>query len=71
MGPDDIIISDVGVHKMWIARHYHCHSPNTWIISNGFVAMGISIPGALAAKLMYLHRKVVAATGDGGFMMNC
>ena len=71
MGPDDIVISDVGAHKMWIARHYHCHSPNTCIISNGFAAMGIAIPGALAAKLVHPNRKVVAVSGDGGFMMNC
>ena len=71
MGPEDIVISDVGAHKMWIARHYHCHSPNTCIISNGFAAMGIAIPGAVAAKLVHPNRKVVAATGDGGFMMNC
>lgn len=70
MGPDDIVISDVGAHKMWMARHYHCHSPNTCIISNGFAAMGIAIPGALAAKLVHPKRKVVAVTGDGGFMMN-
>ena len=71
MGPEDIVISDVGAHKMWIARHYHCDRPNTCLISNGFAAMGIAIPGALAAKLIYPERKVVAATGDGGFMMNC
>ncbi|MBD2413783.1 acetolactate synthase large subunit [Nostoc calcicola FACHB-389] len=71
MGPDDIVISDVGAHKMWMARHYHCHSPNTCIISNGFAAMGIAIPGALAAKLVHPKRKIVAVTGDGGFMMNC
>ncbi|RAM53557.1 MAG: acetolactate synthase large subunit [Hapalosiphonaceae cyanobacterium JJU2] len=71
MGPEDIVISDVGAHKMWIARHYHCHSPNTCLISNGFAAMGIAIPGAIGAKLVYPNRKVVAATGDGGFMMNC
>ncbi len=71
MGPEDIVISDVGAHKMWIARNYHCHSPNTCIISNGFAAMGIAIPGALAAKLVHPNRKVVAVTGDGGFMMNC
>ncbi|MBD2136571.1 acetolactate synthase large subunit [Anabaena sp. FACHB-1237] len=71
MRPDDIVISDVGAHKMWMARHYHCYSPNTCLISNGFAAMGIAIPGALAAKLVYPDRKVVAVTGDGGFMMNC
>ncbi|NJK38885.1 MAG: acetolactate synthase large subunit [Oscillatoriales cyanobacterium RM2_1_1] len=71
MGPDDIVISDVGAHKMWIARHYHCDRPNTCLISNGFAAMGIAIPGAIAAKLVNPKLKVVAATGDGGFMMNC
>jgi acetolactate synthase-1/2/3 large subunit len=71
MGPEDIIISDVGAHKMWIARHYHGDRPNTCIISNGFAAMGIAMPGAVAAKLVHPHRKVVAVTGDGGFMMNC
>lgn len=71
MGPDDIAISDVGAHKMWMARHYHCERPNTCIISNGFAAMGIAIPGAIAAKLVYPDRKIVAVTGDGGFMMNC
>ncbi len=70
MGPDDIVISDVGAHKMWMARHYHCDRPNTCIISNGFAAMGIAIPGAIAAKLIYPDRKIVAVTGDGGFMMN-
>jgi acetolactate synthase I/II/III large subunit len=70
MGPDDIVISDVGAHKMWMARHYHCDRPNTCIISNGFAAMGIAIPGAIAAKLVYPDLKIVAVTGDGGFMMN-
>ncbi|NJM64316.1 MAG: acetolactate synthase large subunit [Acaryochloris sp. RU_4_1] len=67
---EDIIISDVGAHKMWIARHYHCDRPNTCLISNGFAAMGIAIPGALAAKLIYPDRHVLAVTGDGGFMIN-
>lgn len=71
MGPEDIAISDVGAHKMWMARHFHCDRPNTCIISNGFAAMGIAIPGAIAAKLVAPDRKVVAVTGDGGFMMNC
>ena len=71
MGPDDVVISDVGAHKMWMARHYHCDSPNTCLISNGFAAMGIAIPGAIAAKLVYPDRNIVAVTGDGGFMMNC
>ncbi|WP_455504252.1 acetolactate synthase large subunit [Blautia sp.] len=70
MGEDDIVISDVGAHKMWIAREYNCYKPNTCIISNGFATMGIAVPGAVAAKLINMDRKVLAISGDGGFMMN-
>ena len=71
MGKDDILISDVGAHKMWIARHYNCYKPNTCIISNGFATMGIAVPGSIAAKLIHPDKKILAVTGDGGFMMNC
>ncbi len=70
LGPEDIAIADVGAHKMWMARMYQAERPNTCIISNGFAAMGIAVPGAIAAKLAYPDRKVVAVTGDAGFMMN-
>jgi Thiamine pyrophosphate-requiring enzymes [acetolactate synthase, pyruvate dehydrogenase (cytochrome), glyoxylate carboligase, phosphonopyruvate decarboxylase] len=70
MGRDDILISDVGAHKMWIGRLYHCYKPNTCIISNGFASMGIGVPGAVAAKLLNPHKKVLTITGDGGFLMN-
>jgi acetolactate synthase I/II/III large subunit len=67
---DDIVISDVGAHKVWLARLFPCYQPNTCIISNGFADMGIAVPGAIAAKLVYPNRRVVAVTGDGGFLMN-
>ena len=70
MGREDILVSDVGAHKMWIARHYDCYAPNTCLISNGFASMGFSIPGAFAAKLLNPDKKVLAVCGDGGFMMN-
>ena len=70
LGPEDIVVSDVGAHKVWVARLYQAYEPNTVIISNGFAAMGISLPGAIAAKLVHPDRKVVALCGDGGFLMN-
>jgi len=70
LAPDDIVISDVGAHKMWIARMYQAERPNTCIISNGFASMGIAVPGAVAAKLENPDKAVVAVTGDAGFMMN-
>jgi acetolactate synthase-1/2/3 large subunit len=70
MRPNDILISDVGAHKMWIARHYQCDEPNTCLISNGFCSMGFALPGAIAAKMVHPDRRVLAICGDGGFMMN-
>ena len=70
MRPGDILLSDVGAHKMWIARHYNCYRPKTCLISNGFATMGFSLPGALAAKLVSPDKRVLVVTGDGGFMMN-
>jgi acetolactate synthase-1/2/3 large subunit len=70
LGPEDIVVSDVGAHKIWLARLYQAYEPNTVIISNGFAAMGISVPGAIAAKLVHPDRRVVALCGDGGFLMN-
>ena len=70
LAPEDVAISDVGAHKMWMARMYRAERPNTCVISNGFASMGVAVPGALAAKLAYPDRKVVAVTGDAGFMMN-
>jgi acetolactate synthase-1/2/3 large subunit len=67
---EDIVVCDVGAHKLWMARMFPCEQPNTCIISNGFASMGIAVPGAVAAKLNFPQRKVVAVTGDGGFMMN-
>ncbi len=70
MGIEDIAICDVGAHKMWMARMFRCEQPNTCIISNGFASMGIAVPGAIAAKLAYPDKKIVAVTGDAGFLMN-
>jgi acetolactate synthase I/II/III large subunit len=70
LGPNDILLSDVGAHKMWIARHYHCHEPNTCLIPNGFCSMGFALPGAIAAALVYPDRKILGISGDAGFLMN-
>jgi glyoxylate carboligase len=66
----DIVLSDVGAHKMWIARYLQSEEPNTVLISNGFCTMGFALPGAIGAKLAYPDRRVLAICGDGGVMMN-
>lgn len=67
---EDILISDVGVHKLWLATRFPAARPNTVVIANGLASMGIAVPGAVAAKLVHPDRRVVAVTGDGGFLMN-
>jgi acetolactate synthase-1/2/3 large subunit len=68
--PDALVVCDVGAHKLWMARMFPSEQPNTCIISNGFASMGIALPGAIVAKLLYPAREVVAVTGDAGFLMN-
>ena len=70
LGPHDILLSDVGAHKMWVARYYQCDEPNTCFISNGFCSMGFALPGAIAAKMVFPDHRVLAICGDGGFLMN-
>jgi acetolactate synthase I/II/III large subunit len=70
LAPEDIVVSDVGAHKVWLSRYYPTPVPNTVIVSNGLASMGIALPGAIAAKLVFPERKVIAFAGDGGFLMN-
>jgi len=70
MGSSDILLSDVGAHKMWIARHYQCHEPNTCLIPNGFCSMGFALPGAIAAGIVFPERRILGIAGDAGFLMN-
>ena len=70
MGPHDLLLSDVGAHKMWIARYYQCHEPNTCLVPNGFCSMGFALPGAIAASLVLPENRILAICGDAGFLMN-
>jgi acetolactate synthase I/II/III large subunit len=70
LGPRDLLVSDVGLHKLWIARMFPAHEPNTVFIANGLAGMGIALPTAIAAKLVHPDRHVVTVNGDGGFLMN-
>ncbi len=70
LGREDILISDVGLHKLWIGRMFPAYEPNTVLIANGLAGMGFAVPAAIAAKLVHPDRKVVTVNGDGGFLMN-
>ena len=40
------------------------------LLDNALATMGAGLPSAMAAKMVHPGRKVVAVSGDGGFMMN-
>jgi len=69
LGRFDILISDVGKHKMEIGKHYTALEPNTVLISNGFCSMSGGLSGAIGAWLARPERKIMAIIGDGGFQM--
>ena len=69
--PDDgIICLDNGVYKIWFARGYAAHRPNTVLLDNALATMGAGLPSAMMSAMVYPDRKVMAICGDGGFMMN-
>jgi acetolactate synthase-1/2/3 large subunit len=67
---DDVLVSDVGAHKIWIGRFFEAYTPKTFFVSNGLASMGIAIPGGIAIKLARPETRVVTVSGDGGFLMS-
>ena len=63
MGREDILISDVGAHKIWVARQYPTYEAGTCFITNGFCSMGFALPSAIAAKRLHPEKNVVALCG--------
>jgi acetolactate synthase-1/2/3 large subunit len=70
MGRDDVVLADTGAVKMWMARLYPTYAPNTCLVSNGLATMAFALPGAIAAKLASPATNVLAAMGDGAFLMS-
>lgn len=65
-----IVALDNGIYKIWFARNYKAHMPNTVLLDNALATMGAGLPSAMAARLVYPQKPIVAVCGDGGFMMN-
>ncbi len=70
MPSDGIIALDNGMYKIWFARNYPAHIPNSVLLDNALATMGAGLPSAMAAKMVFPQRRVMAICGDGGFMMN-
>ncbi len=67
--PDSIVTTDVGSHKLMAGQVWQASAPRSVLMTNGLSAMGFGVPAAIAAKLSWPDRPVVALVGDGGFAM--
>ena len=68
--PRDAILSvDVNVTGYGALSHFPTYSAGSYIFSGISVAMGIGLTAAIGAQVAYPDRKVVALSGDGGFLM--
>jgi acetolactate synthase-1/2/3 large subunit len=70
MAPEDIVVLDNGIYKLWFSRLYPTFKANTFLLDNALATMGAGLPSGIVAKMLFPHRKVLAVVGDGGFMMN-
>lgn len=67
---DTIVISDIGSHYMWLSRYYFCYQPHHLMFSNGQQTLGVALPWAISAALIYPHKKIISVSGDGGFLFS-
>ncbi|PWT37150.1 acetolactate synthase AlsS [Limosilactobacillus reuteri] len=68
---DDMHVAlDVGSHYIWMARHFRCYQPRHLLISNGMQTLGVGLPWAMVAAMLYPEYKSVAVCGDGGFLFS-
>lgn len=70
MPQDGVVALDNGMFKLWFTRQYPAYQPQTLLMDNALATMGAGLPSAMAVKMVYPDRQVVAVCGDGGFMMN-
>ncbi|MEM9659606.1 MAG: acetolactate synthase AlsS, partial [Planctomycetota bacterium] len=64
------VISDVGSHYMWLARHLYCFQPRHLLFSNGQQTLGVALPWAIATTLVRPQERVISISGDGGFLFS-
>lgn len=68
-GDDAIICNGAGLNTGWLHRFFRYREYRTQLAPTSGT-MGYGLPAAIAAKLRYPDRCVVAFAGDGDFMMN-
>lgn len=66
--PGAVVSLDVGSVTLWSARYLKL-TDQKLVVSAWIATMGCGLPGAIAGKLAYPEKQVIALIGDGGFSM--
>lgn len=66
---DTIATIDTGSHRILINHVWQSYEPRRLLQSNGLGTMGYALPSAIAAKLMFPKRPVLAMMGEAGLDM--
>lgn len=70
-GVTDVVATfDVGTHQMKGAQWFPVSRPRSFVTSGGMGSMGCALPLAVGAWFARPEATVVAAVGDGGFVMS-
>lgn len=67
---ETIILSDIGSNYMWLARYLFSYEPHHLLFSNGQQTLGVALPWAMAARLVFPRKKIISISGDGGFLFS-
>jgi acetolactate synthase I/II/III large subunit len=65
---DATVISDVGSHYIYMARHLRGYEPRHVLFSNGQQTLGVALPWAIVSAMLRPGTQVVSVSGDGGFL---
>lgn len=66
---DTIATIDTGSHRILINHVWQSYEPRRLLQSNGLGSMGYALPAAIAAKLLFPRRPVLAMMGEAGLDM--
>ena len=66
---DTIATIDTGSHRILINHVWESYEPRRLLQSNGLGSMGYALPAAIAAKLVFPQRPVLAMMGEAGLDM--
>ncbi|MGZ8347489.1 MAG: thiamine pyrophosphate-binding protein [Allosphingosinicella sp.] len=68
--PGGVVLADAGAHAAWLGYYLELKEGQNFRKPGTYGPMGIGVNGAIGVKFGAMHRTVVAAVGDGSYLMS-